>query len=82
MKFEPFTRVALAEDLPEHGLRRGDIVTIVECLPASIHHPVGYIVEVFSVTGQTLDVIGLLEGQLMALRADAVPAMRELAVAA
>ena len=82
MKFELFTRVALTEDVPEHGLRRGDIVTIVELLPASVHHPAGYVVEVFSVTGQTLDVIGLLETQLMSLRADAVPTMRELARAA
>lgn len=82
MKFELFTRVALTEDVPEHGLRRGDIVTIVELLPATAHHSAGYVVEVFSVTGQTLDVVGLLEAQVMPLRADAVPAMRELARAA
>ncbi|MFN0213979.1 MAG: DUF4926 domain-containing protein [Saprospiraceae bacterium] len=82
MKFELFTRVALAEDVLEHSLRRGDIVTIVEILPANTQHLSGYIVEVFSVTGETLDVVGLLETQLMPLRADAVPAMRELAVAA
>ncbi|MDO8368952.1 MAG: DUF4926 domain-containing protein [Saprospiraceae bacterium] len=82
MKFELFSRVAIAEDLPEHNLKRGDIVTIVEVLPANALHLSGYIVEVFSVTGETLDVVGLLETQLMPLRADAVPAMRELAVAA
>ncbi len=82
MKFELFSRTAIAEDLPEHNLKRGDIVTIVEVLPANAQHLSGYIVEVFSVTGETLDVVGLLETQLMPLRADAVPAMRELAVAA
>ena len=45
-------------------------------------YPTGYVVEVFSVTGETLDVISLSEDQLMPLRADAVPAMRELAEAA
>jgi hypothetical protein len=82
MKFELFTRAAIAEDLPEHNLKRGDIVTIVEVLPANTQHVSGYIVEVFSVTGETLDVVGLLETQLMALRANAVPAMREMAEAA
>lgn len=61
MKFELFSRVALAEDVAEHGLRLGDMVTIVELLPANDHHPAGYIVEIFSVTGQTLNVVGLLE---------------------
>lgn len=82
MKFELFSRVAIAGDLPEHNLKRGDIVTVVEVLPANNQHLAGYIVEVFTVTGETLNVLGLLETQLMPLRADAVPAMRELAVAA
>ena len=30
MKFDLYSRVALAEDLPERGLRRGDVVTIVD----------------------------------------------------
>jgi hypothetical protein len=28
-----FSQVALAQDLPEHGLKRGDIATIVEHYP-------------------------------------------------
>ena len=33
MKYELYTRMALSVDLPEHGLRRGDVATLVE------HHP-------------------------------------------
>ena len=33
MKYDLFIRVALAEDLPERHLRRGDVATVVE------HHP-------------------------------------------
>ena len=29
MKYDPFTRVALAEDLPARHLRRGDVATVV-----------------------------------------------------
>lgn len=82
MKFELFTRAAVAKDLPKLGLQRGDLVTIVEYLPANNSHPAGYVVEVFSVTGESLDVLSLAENQLMPLRADAIPAMRELAEAA
>lgn len=82
MKFELFSQVALAEDVPEYGLRLGDIVTIVELMPANDHHATGYIVEIFSVTGRTLDVIGLLESQLEPLRPNAIPSMREYAEAA
>ena len=30
MKYDLFIRVALAEDLPERHLRRGDVATVVE----------------------------------------------------
>lgn len=30
MSFELFTRVSLAEDLPEYGLKKGDLATIVD----------------------------------------------------
>ena len=30
MKYDLFIRVALAEDLPERRLRRGDVATVVE----------------------------------------------------
>ena len=81
MKFELFSQGALVEDVPEHGLRLGDLVTIVELLPATGHHPAGYIVGVFSVTGQTLDVVSLPESQLKLLRPTAIPSMREFAKA-
>lgn len=74
--------MAVAEDLPAHGLQQGDLVTIVDFLAANNHHPAGYVVEIFSVTGETLDVVSLAEHQLMPLRADAIPTMREFATAA
>ncbi len=82
MDFKLFSRVALAVDVPEYGLLRGDLVTIVEILPATEHHPAGYLVEINDVLGNTLDVVGLLENQLTMLRFNNIPAMREMAVAA
>lgn len=84
MTFKLYSRVALAVDLPENGLRRGDLVTIVEYLPANDRHSAGYVVEINDVLGQTLQVVGLLETQIQPLIANALPTMRmpEPAVAA
>ena len=56
MKFELYKDVVLALDLPEHRLKRGDIVKLVE------HHfgtggTEGYSAEVFNALGHTLTVI-------------------------
>jgi Domain of unknown function (DUF4926) len=54
MKFDLYKDVVLARDLPEHRLKRGDIVKPVE------HHLApdgteGYSAEVFNALGDTLD---------------------------
>jgi hypothetical protein len=33
MKWSLYQRVALKRDLPEHGLKRGDVATLVDLLP-------------------------------------------------
>ena len=49
MAYQLFSRVALKEDLPAHGLRRGDVATIVETHPGEEHQEPGYSLEVFRV---------------------------------
>lgn len=58
MTFPLYTEVALARDLPEHRLRRGDLVRLIE------HHVApdgkeGYSAEVLGANGQTFAVIAL-----------------------
>ena len=60
MKLEFYKRVAIAADLPQYGLRRGDVVMLVDELTARDGSP-GYAVEVFAVevfnaVGDTIDV--------------------------
>ena len=43
--------VALTEDLPEQGLRRGDVGTVVEVFVNTEHHPAGFIVEFVDESG-------------------------------
>ncbi|MBK8044706.1 MAG: DUF4926 domain-containing protein [Haliscomenobacter sp.] len=77
MKYALFSRVALLEDIPDFQLKAGDLVTIVDYLPANEFHGNGYVVEVFDVLGETLGVLTVDENQLQSLQPHAIPAMRE-----
>ena len=77
MKFELYTDAALACDVPEERLKRGDIVKLVE------HHVArdgedGYSAEVFNAVGDTLAVITVPESALEPLREDEVGCVRSL----
>ena len=78
MAFELYTDVALARDLAELGLRRGDLVKIVD------HHVApdgeeGYSIEVFNALGETIAVTTVPVSALEALREDEVLSVRPLA---
>ena len=47
MRFKEFQEVALAKDIPENKLRRGDLATIVDIHPAN-GGEAGYSIEVFN----------------------------------
>jgi len=78
MKIELFTRVALRVDLPEHGLRSGDVATIVEHLPGKDTED-GYVLEVFNAVGDSIAVITVPESAVEPLTADRIPSVRSLA---
>ncbi len=79
MKFPLYTRVALTVDVPAEGVRRGDVVTVVEWHPApSAGAEPGYSVEVFNALGKTLAVLTLPESSFEALRRDEVLSVRSL----
>ena len=54
MRIDLFKRVALRIDIPEHGLRKGDVATIVEHLPGKDGED-GYALEVFNAIGESPD---------------------------
>mgnify|MGYP001613321640 CR=1 FL=1 len=79
MTFPLYTDVALARDLPEYRLRRGDMVRLVE------HHIAldgeeGYSAEVLGAKGQTLAVIAVAAKAVELLRDDEVLSVRAIAV--
>ena len=81
MKFEMFSRVALKTDVPENGLRRGDVATIVEFHQGRPGQEPGYSLEVFNAVGETVVVITLRESQIAPLSAEEILHVRLLATA-
>jgi hypothetical protein len=77
MRFELYTDVALTCDLPEHRLRRGDIVKLVDRHVAP-DGTEGYSIEVFNAVGDTIAVTAVAASSLEALRDDEVLSARTL----
>ena len=67
MKFEMFSRVAFAVDIPDRHIRKGDIATVIEYFD---NPEPGYALEVFNALGETVDVLTARESELEALRED------------
>jgi hypothetical protein len=78
MKFEMFSRVALKTDVPEHGLRCGDLATIVEFHPGISGQEPGYSLEVFNAVGDTVAVITLGESEIESLHENEILCARAL----
>ncbi len=78
MKYKLFQQVALAKDIPEKRLRRGDLATVVDRHPASEGEP-GYSIEVFNAVGDTIAVTAVPESSLQELTADEILHVRSLA---
>ena len=73
-----FSRVALKLGLPEKGLRKGDVATIVEHLPGTDGED-GYALEFFNAVGETSVVIMVRQSAVEALSADQILSARPLA---
>lgn len=80
MKYRLYSDMALATDLPDLGLKQGDIVKLVD------HHiapdgKVGYSVEVFNALGDTVSVACVPESALKPFSSRDVLSVRPLAIA-
>ena len=77
MKFDLFTDAVLVCDVPEHRLKRGDIVKLVD------HHVApdgteGYFIEVFNAIGDTIAVTAVPATALEPLREDEILCARSV----
>ena len=64
MAYKLFTRVSLAEDLPEYGLHKGDLATIVGRHEGKPGQETGYSLEVFNAVGETITVLVVEESKI------------------
>ncbi len=77
MKFPLFKEVTLARDIPEEGLKKGDIAMVVDYHPISKGED-GYSLEVFNALGETVVVTVVPESAIEPLRANQVLSARPL----
>jgi Domain of unknown function (DUF4926) len=81
MTIELYQEVALTRDFPEHGLKAGDIATLIDLLPHPNDGEEGCILEVFNAIGESLKVIAVPRSAIEVLRPDEILAVRSLAKA-
>ncbi|XGW00510.1 MAG: DUF4926 domain-containing protein [Leptolyngbya sp. BL-A-14] len=75
---ELYQRIALRRDLPEHGLKTGDVAMLIDYVP----HPDGgtedCVLEIFNALGESIDVVIVPVSDVKALQADEVMTVRSL----
>ena len=81
MKISLYERVALRRDLPEHGLKQGDVAVLVDYVPHPREGERGCLLEVFNALGDSIAVVAVGESEIESLKADEVLAIRPLAKA-
>lgn len=78
MKPELYQEVALTRDLPESGLRAGDVATLVDYIAHPNGGEEGAVLEIFNAVGESIAVTTVPVSAIAPLRADQVPAVRAL----
>jgi hypothetical protein len=78
-ELEIYKDAILTVDLPDEGLRAGDIGTIVERHQVPGIAEVGYSIEFFDMTGRTVAVVTVPASQLRLPIAADLPAVRKFA---
>ena len=76
---ELYKEVALRRDVPEHGLKAGDVAMFVELVPGPPGKPQGAVLEVFNGIGESICVTTVSVEDIEPLTADEVLAVRSLA---
>ena len=81
MSLQLYDRVALRTSFPEHGLRAGDVATVVDFVDHPSSGPRGCVLELFNALGESIGVLAVPEGAVEPLRADEILAVRPLTAA-
>jgi hypothetical protein len=74
-----FDRVALTRDINEHGLKRGDVATLVDTVPHPSGSDEGMVLEVTNALGESLKVVVVTAADIEPLQANEILSVRPLA---
>ena len=77
MSYELFTRVSLAVDLPEYGLKKGDIAAVVDQHEGGPGQETGYSLEVFNAVGDTVAVVVVEGSKIFTVHANEILQVRQ-----
>jgi hypothetical protein len=77
-----YERVVLNKDHLEHGLKSGDVATLVDYVPHPRGGPQGAILEVFNAVGESIMVVAVSSEDIEHLKEDEIPAVRRLSATA
>lgn len=79
MKIPLYEQVALRMNVPQHGLRAGDIGRLVDYVPHPAGGEDGCVLEIFNAVGDSIAVVAVPVSAVEALRADEILSVRPLA---
>ncbi len=77
MNYEIFSRVSLAIDLPEYGLKKGDIATVVDQHEKGPGQETGYSLEVFNAVGDNVAVMVVEESKIFPVHPNEILHVRQ-----
>jgi hypothetical protein len=78
MTMDLYQEVSLTCDLPEHGLRAGDVATLVDFVPHPSNGEDGCVLEVFNAIGESLAVLAVPICAVEVLHPDEILTVRPL----
>ncbi|NEO97193.1 MAG: DUF4926 domain-containing protein [Symploca sp. SIO2E9] len=78
---ELYQRIILSRNFPEHNLKKGDVLTLIDYVPHPSGGEDGYILEVFNAVGESINVIAVPMSAVQFLKDDQILSVRSLAEA-
>ncbi len=78
MSLPLYQRIALTRDLPEHGLKKGDVAVLVDTVPHPESGEDGYVLEVFNALGGSITVVAVRQSDVERLHEGEVLSVRPL----
>jgi hypothetical protein len=73
-----YEEVALRRDVPEEGLKAGDVARLVDLVPGPPGQPQGAVLEVFNALGQTICVTSVSVEDIQPLTANEIFSVRPM----